>query len=98
MVTVVPFAVAVIVTGVLRRTRDVDTVKLAPVAPLGIFTVAGTLASELLLAKFTTTPAPFDTVTVPCVLRPPTTVLDSTTRAVGTAGGGAATLMDSSGS
>ena len=47
--SVVPLALARIVTAVLRRTASVVTGKLTVVAPAGTTTVAGTRAAEVLL-------------------------------------------------
>jgi len=80
---------AQIVTGVVARTREVVILKLALVAPTGTCTLAGTLTSVVLpLLNTTSAPAEPDTVTVPVVAFPPTTVDDPSTSEVGTGGGG----------
>ena len=76
-VPVKPLDVAVIDAVDVALTPTVFIVKFAEVFPDGIVTVAGTLADEFPLDKFTTTPEagalPFN-VTVPVELFPPTTV------------------------
>ena len=83
--TLAPLAVAVIVTAVVVRTRNVVILKLALLAPTGICTVAGTFTSAVLaLVRATTAPEAPDTVTVPVVLFPPTTLDDASYIEVGT--------------
>lgn len=91
-VAATPFALARSVTTVLRFTRVVRTVKLALLAPTGITTLAGTLATPgALLLKATVTPAVPETVTVACVLLPPLT-RDATRLSDCGVGGGALAL------
>ena len=52
-VLVVPLYEAEIVAEVETRTKDVLTVKVAPVAPAGTVTLDGTLAAALLLERKT---------------------------------------------
>src|SRR5580704_10923298 len=69
-------AVMVAVAGV--DTVEVETGMVAVVLPAGMMTEAGTVAAELLLAKFTDAPpdgAGCANVTVPVALCPPDTVL-----------------------
>ena len=73
-----PPADAVIVTLVALETACVETVKFALVAPAGTVTVLGTVATLVLLLRFTTNPpdgAGAVRVTVPVLLLPPTTLV-----------------------
>jgi hypothetical protein len=78
MVAGIAFAdVAVMVAVVEEDTVDVEIGTLAVVCPAGIVTDAGTVAAELLLARFTNAPdegAGCASVTVPVALCPPDTV------------------------
>ncbi len=83
------------VTGVDVVTDLVVTVKLAPVAPAAIVTLAATVATAvLLLVSVTTAPpegAALVSVTVPCEELPPTTLVglsDSVESVAGLGGGG----------
>ena len=69
--------VAVMAAVVEEDTVDVETGTVAVVCPAGIVTDAGTVAAELLLARFTDAPpdgAGAASVTVPVALWPPDTV------------------------
>lgn len=71
-----------------RLTLEVLIVKVALVAPTGMITLAGTLATlGLLLANATVTPTLLETRTVAVVLRPPATLTDARVNAVGVGGG-----------
>jgi hypothetical protein len=80
----------VIVTGVDAVTADVVTVKVRLVLPAATVTLAGTVATDVLLLDSDTTVPPDGAapvkVTVPCELLPPTTVvgLNETAESVGT--------------
>ena len=80
-VLVAPPNEPVIVTGVDAATDEVVMVKLALVAPAPTVTLAGTVAAALLSESDTTAPpdgaAPVS-VTVPCEVLPPTTLVGFT--------------------
>ena len=82
-----------IVTGVEIVTLDVDVGNVALVAPAAIVTVAGTLAADgLLLEREITAPpagAPLESVTPPCELVPPVTLVGFMVTACRLAAGGA---------
>jgi hypothetical protein len=88
-----PLALAVIVTGVLVRTREVRIVMFAKLAPAGITTLAGTLATAgLLLASATVTPVVVLTASVARTELPPVTEVLASVSALGSAAG-APTVM-----
>ena len=74
-----------IVTSVEAATLDVDVGNVALVAPAAIVTVAGTLAADVLLLEIEMTAppggAPVESVTLPCELVPPVTLVGFTVTA-----------------
>ena len=92
-VRLVPLYEAVIVTVVLAATADVVIVKVPVKPPVGTVTLAGTLATAVLLLESETTVvsgAATLTITVPLEASPPATVDGLTSRFVSAVGGGAA--------
>jgi hypothetical protein len=89
-VRVSPSCVAEIVTGVDALTLDVVTVNVALVAPAATVTLEGTLAAVLLLDSNTTRPpagASAESVTRPCEVAPPVTLVGFTVTLCTLAGG-----------
>ena len=81
---------AEIVAGVDALTLDVVTVKVALVAPAATVTLEGTLAAVLLLDSNTTRPpagAAPESVTCPCDVAPPVTLVGFTLTLCTLAGG-----------
>ena len=91
-VLVTPARTAEMVAAVEAVTEAVVAVKVALLAPAATVTLAGTVAVAALLESDTTAPlgAALVSVTVPCVVPPPVTLLGFIARVFRLAGGGGA--------